>query len=58
MIYANLPGLGKTLALLMTFTIGRNVGDRPSLVVVPASCCRQWIEPAAASCRMISTNTM
>ncbi|KAL8878047.1 MAG: hypothetical protein Q9198_004062 [Flavoplaca austrocitrina] len=44
MIYADLPGLGKTLALLMTFSIGRKRGDGPSLVVVPASCGRQWIE--------------
>ena len=44
MIYADLPGLGKTLALLMTFVIGRKPGDGPSVVVAPASCCRQWME--------------
>lgn len=44
MIYADLPGLGKTLSLLMTFIKGRKRGDGPSLVVVPASCGRQWIE--------------
>jgi SNF2 family DNA or RNA helicase len=44
MIYADLPGLGKTLALLMTFALGRKPGDGPSVVVVPASCCLQWME--------------
>jgi SNF2 family DNA or RNA helicase len=44
MILADLPGLGKTLSLLMTFVVGRKPGDGPSLVVVPASCCRQWME--------------
>jgi hypothetical protein len=44
MIYADLPGLGKTLTLLMTFAIGRKPGDGPSLVVVPAACGLQWME--------------
>lgn len=44
MIFADLPGLGKTLALLMTFVVGRKPGDGPTLVVVPPSCGRQWME--------------
>jgi len=44
MLFADLPGLGKTLALLMAFLLGRKPGDGPSLVVVPASCGRQWME--------------
>lgn len=43
LILADPPGLGKTLSALMALAKTSQVGRGPSCVIVPSSCCRQWM---------------
>ncbi|KKY29424.1 putative dna repair and recombination protein rad54 [Diaporthe ampelina] len=46
-IIGDLPGLGKTLQVLMAVASTREPGDGPCVVVCPTSCVSQWKQEAA-----------
>ncbi|KAI7766783.1 hypothetical protein LZL87_005083 [Fusarium oxysporum] len=43
MILRDPPGLGKTLVALAVAALSWKLGDVPSLIVAPLSCCREWM---------------
>lgn len=46
-IIGDLPGLGKTLQVLMAMASARELGDGPCVVICPSSCVSQWKQEAA-----------
>ncbi|XEU99122.1 hypothetical protein FSHL1_004409 [Fusarium sambucinum] len=44
MILADPPGLGKTLSALAMISRFNSIGDGPSVIIAPLSCCQQWME--------------
>ncbi|ERT00990.1 hypothetical protein HMPREF1624_02226 [Sporothrix schenckii ATCC 58251] len=46
LILADPPGLGKTLSSLMAIAASDRTGRGPCVVVVPTSCCSQWVAEA------------
>lgn len=46
-IFADAPGLGKTLSASITISALRQPGDGPSLVISPGHTCENWKEEIA-----------